>query len=182
MSVRLKLAGVLAVVMALIAALGFGASAVGATDSSKDFSLIGVPNAEFESVGDEQEFPEEGDEFSFVDDLFAVGDDNLPTGPQLGRAYVDCKAMATAEPVSEDDFGVVELLCQFGVKIFDNGDLFGSVAFDFSDFEDPGFVLGGISSGTQKYFGADGELKVTDIEDADPDDDITNSLYEFRLV
>jgi hypothetical protein len=181
-NLKLKSAAVVAVVVALIAALGFGTTFAGASDSPEEFAFIGVPNTAFESFGDEAAFPQEGDEFSFVDDLFAVGDDNLPTGPQLGRSYIDCKAMATTEPVGEDDFGVVELLCQFGVKVYDKGDLFGSVAFDFNDLEDPGFVIGGIHSGTLKYFGASGELKVTDIEDANPDDDITNSLYEFRLV
>jgi hypothetical protein len=156
----------------LVGALGFNSPLADAKDSNKRLAFVGVPDQRFWNFGELEGSIDVGDEFSFVEDLYAVGPGNRPTGAKLGRLFVACQVMVT-EP------GGVEATCESAFMIDGKGDLYSSIALAFG--ESAHGVVGGVDSGTGRYFGVSGEEKATELSDQN-NNGFTNTLHEFRLT
>ena len=106
----------------------------------------------------------------FISEVLYATDDGETRGDEVGRSHIECTAQ-----VVEFTF-----LCD-GAFVFDTGSqLLASVHIDFSDPELEGMSFDiAVTGGTGDYFGACGEVTVTDISESA---DETVSLYEADLV
>lgn len=120
-----------------------------------------------------------GDAVMFRDVLYAL-DESDPAQPKgmgdpIGEVLIEC-LVHTVE--SEFD---AKLVCDAAFELPGKGTLFLVTHFSFSEFEDPGYVLGAVVGGDGVYAGAGGDFTVRDLPRADDPEGPSDSVYEIRL-
>jgi hypothetical protein len=106
----------------------------------------------------------------FISEVLYATDDGTTRGDEVGRTHIECTAQ------------VVEFifLCDVAFVLDDGSQLLGSVAVDFGTAPEEQFQLDiAVTGGTNDFFGATGEVALTDISESPAE---TVTLYETDLV
>ena len=146
---------------------------------TESFGLYALPDLEAEAFlpadptaeppPEGEEIPVVGDEFVFTDIVYELGgtpEAPAPVGDPVGVNSVRCMIVQVFE--AEED---ASSACTGVLSLDGRGDLTFQLRFNFSDFEDPGFIQVAITGGTGDFYDAGGQLEVREFPDDDPTND-----------
>ncbi len=128
----------------------------------------GTTFTEEDAPPEEESLPPVGSRLFISEALYSTHDGST-RGAEVGRTHIECTAQ-----VVETTF-VCDAVVVFGT----GSQLTATVALDFSTESEPASFDIAVTGGTGDYFGATGELTLTDLSSSEEE---TVSLYEADLV
>jgi hypothetical protein len=121
---------------------------------------------------EEEEIPPVGSRV-YISEVLYETEDGTTRGDEVGRTHIECSAQVVS----------VNFLCDIAFVFASGSQLHGTVLVDFAmEEEAEPFQLDiAVTGGTGDFFGATGDVSLTDITDPDEPDAPTETLYEADL-